>query len=54
MVGRTFCNHGPWTLRAVLLLSARTLVTASHTGDNANRIRPTSPAFNLIVITRAL
>ncbi|GAB2649670.1 hypothetical protein GCM10009743_26760 [Kribbella swartbergensis] len=51
MIGRTFCSHGPCTLRAVLLLSARTLVTASHTGERANRIRLTSPAFNLIVIT---
>ncbi|GAA1593573.1 hypothetical protein GCM10009804_57620 [Kribbella hippodromi] len=51
ITGRTFCVHGPWTLRAVLLLSARTLVTASHTGDSANLIRPTSPALNLIVIT---
>jgi len=33
------------------LLSARTLVTASQTGDSANRIRPMSPAFSLIVIT---
>jgi hypothetical protein len=44
-------SHGPCTLLAVLLLSARTLVTVSQTGENANLIRLTSSVRSLRVIT---
>jgi hypothetical protein len=54
ITGRTLCSHGPCTLLAVLLLSARMLVTVSQTGENANLIRLTSSLLSLIVITSAL
>jgi hypothetical protein len=54
ITGPTLRSHGPCTLLAVLLLSARTLVTVSQTGEKANLIRLTSPVLSLMVITRAL
>jgi hypothetical protein len=35
------------------LLRARTLVTVSHTGENANRIRLTSSVLSRMLITLA-
>ncbi|GAB3831208.1 hypothetical protein GCM10028799_59760 [Kribbella italica] len=44
-------SHGPCTLPDELLLRARTLVTVSQTGENANLMRLTSSALSLMLIT---